>query len=142
MQKLQSDAGAVMEQRRAQLDLELVLEATLNAEDIERAEDDRAAALAERDRRFMKLFADYQLQKTHLARALTDARAADRSRQDAERDAERLRSEISKLQVAAFLLFPASFGPYAIEFRDLRPQRRCHVNNFPAPGVRAILTTG
>lgn len=99
LQKLQSDAGAVMEQRRAQLDLELVLEASLNAEDIERAQEDSATAVAERDRRFMKLFADYQLQKTHLARALTDTRAADRMRQDAERDAERLRCEIAKLQV-------------------------------------------
>lgn len=99
LQKLQSDAGAVMEQRRARLDLELVLEASLNAEDIERAQEDSAATVAERDRRFMKLFADYQLQKTHLARALTDTRAADRMRQDAERDAERLRSDIAKLQV-------------------------------------------
>eukprot|EP00892_Ulva_mutabilis_P006187 jgi/Ulvmu1/3940/UM018_0163.1 len=103
MQKLQSDAGAVLEQWRARLELELLLEASLNAEDVERAQGDGEAAVAERDRRFMKLFADYQLQKTHLARALTDTRAADRMRQDAEREADRLRGHISKLEEQAEL---------------------------------------
>lgn len=99
-----------MEQRRAKLDLELLLEASLNAEDVERAQGDGAAAVAERDRRFMKLFADYQLQKTHLARALTDARAADRMRQDAEREAERLRGDIDRLQVRRRCVLHAMCG--------------------------------
>lgn len=89
----------MLEQRRARLELELLLETSLNAEDVERAQGDGKAAVAERDRRFMKLFADYQLQKTHLARALTDSRSSDRMRQDAEREAERLRGHIGRLEV-------------------------------------------
>lgn len=99
MQKLQTDAGAVLEQRRATLDLEVLLEASLNDEDIERTRKNAQAVLAERDRRFMKLFADYQLQKTHIARALVEAKTAERRREEAERESQRLASKVDSLEV-------------------------------------------
>lgn len=98
-QKLQTDAGAVLEQRRAKLDLEVLLEASLNDEDIERTRKNAQAVLAERDRRFMKLFADYQLQKTHIARAIVDTKTADHRREEAEREAQRLQSKVERLEV-------------------------------------------
>ena len=90
---------AVLEQRRAKLDLEVLLEASLNDEDIERTRKNAQAVLAERDRRFMKLFADYQLQKTHIARAIVDTKTADRRREEAEREAQRLQSKVERLEV-------------------------------------------
>jgi hypothetical protein len=99
MQKLQTDAGAVMEQHRAMLNLEMLLEASMNDEDIERTRKNAEAVLAERESRFMKLFADYQLQKTHIARAIVDAKTADRRRDEAEREAKRLAVKVERLEV-------------------------------------------
>lgn len=99
MQKLQTDAGAVLEQRRAMLDLEVLLEASLNDEDIERTRKNAQAVLEERDRRFMKLFADYQLQKTHIAKAVVEAKNAERRRDDAEREMQRLSTKVGRLEV-------------------------------------------
>lgn len=104
MQKLQTDAGAVLEQRRAMLDLEVLLEASLNDEDIERTRKNAQAVLAERDRRFMKLFADHQLQKTHIARAIVEAKTSERRREEAERESQRLASKVDRLEVRPLAL--------------------------------------
>ena len=61
MQRLQADAGAVLEQRRVQSDLELLLEARLNEDDLEECNRRMRADAVERDERYMKLFADFQV---------------------------------------------------------------------------------
>jgi hypothetical protein len=101
VQKLQTDAGAVMEQRRAMLDLELVLEASINDEDLARARADAAATLDDRDQRFMRLFQAFQLQKTHLARSLADLRAGQKEKEALEEDTRKLRKRILELEVRA-----------------------------------------
>jgi hypothetical protein len=99
VQKLQSDAGAVLEQRQAKLDLELLLEASLNDEDVVRTRKNTSMVLEERNQRFMKLFADFQLQKTHIARTVVGAKAADKRREDAERESKRLALKVDRLEV-------------------------------------------
>lgn len=95
------------------LDLEVLLEASLNDEDIERTRKNAQAVLAERDRRFMKLFADYQLQKTHIARSIVDAKTAERRREEAEREAHRLASKVDRLEV--LLLAAESASKYSTQ---------------------------
>ena len=97
LQQLQTDAAAVLDQRRVQSDLELLLEARLNEDDLSRANARMREDVAERDARYLKLFADFQMQKTHLARSHGEAR-------DAARQAEVLQRERAELQRRVRLL--------------------------------------
>ena len=97
VQKARREAEAHLEQRRVENDLELLLEANLNQEDLDRLEAAARADGEERGARYMKLFADYQAQKTHLARAVADAR-------DARRDAERAEAARAKLEASVAAL--------------------------------------
>jgi hypothetical protein len=98
VQKLAQDAGAVLEQQRAQSDLEMLLEARLNEDDLEKANARMCADATERDARYMKLFEDFQMQMTHLARAHGEARA-ERARADGlEADKAKLADAVKRLE--------------------------------------------
>jgi hypothetical protein len=96
---LKDDAGSVLEQRRVQSDLELLLEARLNEEDLDRCNAKMRAEAADRDARYMRLFADFQMQKTHLARAMGDLRALQLRKDELEGDKGLMTSAIKLLEV-------------------------------------------
>jgi hypothetical protein len=101
MQKLQKEAQIILEQRRVRCDLELHLEASLNDEDLKRMESLARAEGIDREARYMKLFADFQTQKTHLVRALSDVRDMRKELEVNEAERARMGAANKSLEVCA-----------------------------------------
>jgi hypothetical protein len=99
VQELQKRAQDLVEQRRVQCDLELLLEAGLNEADLKRMESLARVEGCDREARYMKLFADFQTQKTHLVRALAEARDLRRELESNEAERARMAAAIKSLEV-------------------------------------------
>ena len=99
LQQLKEDAKSVLDQRRVQSDLELLLEARLNDDDLERTKGRLKSELTERDARYMKLFADFQVQKSYLAKTMSELRKSALEKEGLMKEMKQLRDHTKLLEV-------------------------------------------
>ena len=102
LQQLKEDAKSVLDQRRVQSDLELLLEARLNDDDLERTKGRLKSELTERDARYMKLFADFQVQKSYLAKTMSELRKSALEKEALTKEMKQLRDHTKLLEVRSW----------------------------------------
>lgn len=144
MWQLRDDARIVLDQRKVQTDLELLLEARLNEDGLDQATHKLTGELSEHNRQYMKLFADHHIQKTHLANSSGENRKLKLEMEHMTREKEAMSAQIKYLEVRhapAAVCLAVHVPVRSIETSDVTRKRRRRTSSrqmSPAPSVSLL----